>query len=119
MLAEQKFRSSSQKIYDSLLCGVSEHIMESIGACGMTTFNVWLRYVDNAPQDQDYHEWLALEFPEPKNLEIGEYVDIPNYATAFDIIEVFERAPALEGTVDDEYLKEIGSASVILSGIKI
>jgi len=109
----EKIRSSGQNIYDNLLEGAAEHVLKAICANRMTPFQVYMRYIDNAFEHENYHDWLEIEYPKPiQALEVEESVQIPCYETANDVVVMFETLPKREGMVDDEYLKRVGSITV-------
>ena len=109
----EKIRSSGQVLYDNLLEGVAEYVMAAICANRMTPFQVFMRYTDNAYEHEGYHEWLEIEYPKPAEVTSAqEDVRIPSYTSGDDIIVMFENLPRRDGTVDDEYLRSVGSVSV-------
>jgi hypothetical protein len=114
----EKIRSSGDQRYDKLLEGVASCIMSAISASHQSPSQVFMRYIDHAFPGESYHDWLSIEY-RTTAVDLSAVVSIdgvviPQYEYGEDVSEIFEVSPRVDGFVDDEYLRSVGSVALVI-----
>jgi hypothetical protein len=98
--------------YERLFTSSSEHIRSAITNSGLSYFSVFLRYVEQAREEETLSSWLESEFTLPSPLHalssfaVSEEVIIPDYTYPEDIYAQFAHSIPREGLFPAEELSK-------------